>query len=228
MAEHLAIDGRVHAAILRTVVERGFAPGVDELAAGLGVDAGAIAASLARLVDNHAVVLQPGRLEPWIVHPFALSPTTVWVEGRDRGWWAPCMWCALGIGALVGDARIHARLGGEREAVTFTVRDGEVDGDGVVHFLRPPRDAWDNVVDWCANVQPFGSSADVDAWCARHGRRRGSVHPVAQVADLARRWYGRHLDPDWKKWTTAEAQEIFGAAGLAGEFWAVDTTSGRF
>ncbi len=74
---------------------------------------------------------------------------------------------------------------------------------------------------------PRGIS-DVDVWCARHGRPRGSVHPLGQVADLARRWYGRHLDPAWRKWTTGEAQEIFRAAGLDGEFWAVTGGAGRF
>src|SRR5262249_57149373 len=33
-----------------------------------------------------------------------------------RGWWAPCIWCALGVAALVGeDVVIHSRIGGEAE-----------------------------------------------------------------------------------------------------------------
>jgi hypothetical protein len=79
MAEHLAIDGRVHAAIVRGILADGFAPNADELADALGATAGDIEASLGRLAENHGLVLHPGRPEVWIAHPFSLTPTNVWV-----------------------------------------------------------------------------------------------------------------------------------------------------
>ncbi len=229
MAEHLAIDGRVHAGIVRGILADGFAPTADELADALGATAGDIEASLGRLADNHGLVLHPGRPEVWIAHPFSLTPTNVWVAGASRGWWAPCLWCALGVAALAGDVDVHARLGGEHVPVRIAVRDGAVvDAGVVVHFALPPRVAWDNVVSWCACVQPFRTVADVDAWCARHRAARGAVHALAQVNDLARRWYGGHLDPGWKKWSNVEAQAIFHAAGLTGGFWDVSSRDERF
>lgn len=53
---------------------------------------------------------------PWVIHPFSLSPTATWVQADQRGWWAPCIWCALGVAALVGqDVVVHCRIGAETE-----------------------------------------------------------------------------------------------------------------
>ena len=43
-----------------------------------------------------------------------------------------------------------------------------------------------------------------DIICAR---RRDQ--PIQRVYDFAEVWYGRHLDPDWRKWTIEEASGIF-------------------
>jgi hypothetical protein len=221
MVEHTALDSRVHQAIIAGILAQGFAPGVTELAGTLDASADDIEASLFRLAENHGLVRHPGRSEVWIAHPFSLSPTNVWVEGPRRGWWAPCLWCALGVAHLAGgDVEIHARIGGEHEPVRVAVRNGTPVDDGLlVHFSVPPKRAWENVVAWCASVQPFRQVEDVDGWCARHGLPRGSIQPLAHVNELARRWYGGYLSPTWKKWSNAEAQAIFVAAGLIGEFW---------
>ncbi|HEV7556632.1 MAG TPA: organomercurial lyase, partial [Kofleriaceae bacterium] len=123
----------VHHAIVRSFVDHGHAPP-------LPADA---EAALHELADQHGVVLHPGTSSIWIAHPFSASPTAVWVQGRDRGWWAPCMWCALGVCVLAAPtATIHARYGGEAESVAIAVVDGRVDASAVVHFSMPPRDAW--------------------------------------------------------------------------------------
>jgi hypothetical protein len=229
MAEHLPIDGRVHAAIIAAIIDDGAAPSPAELARAVGAGPADIDASLARLVDNHGLVLQPGRPEVWIIHPFSLTPTNVWVAGATRGWWAPCMWCGLGVAHLAGeDVVIHARIGGEREDVAIAVRGGTPADDLVVHFPYPARTAWENVVGWCASVQPFRSADDVAPWCARHRLPRGAIHPLAQVNEVARRWYGGYRDPGWRKWSTVEAQAIFGAVGMTGDAWDVSARDGRF
>jgi hypothetical protein len=48
------------------------------------------------------------------------------------------------------------------------------------------------------------------------------------VAKLAREWYGKHADKDWRKWTAAEAKQIFENVGLTGQFWSLDSGTGRF
>ncbi len=224
------LDGLVHQAVIASFVERGFAPDVEQLAGTLAQPRQAIEAALERLHRGHGLVLHPGSHSVWIAHPFSSTPTGVWVEGATRGWWAPCLWCALGVCALAApDARIHARIGGERDALCIEVRGGEVvDRSLLVHFCTPPRHAWDNVHAWCASVQPFEREEHVDAWCARHALPRGKCVPIAQVQRLARAWYGRHLDADWRKWSVAQAQAIFDAVELRGEFWRLPSADQPF
>lgn len=224
------LDGLVHQAVIASFVQRGFAPDVEQLARTLAQPAQFIESALERLHRGHGLVLHPGSHSVWIAHPFSSTPTTVWVETPTRGWWAPCLWCALGVCALAApNAHIHARVGGERDALRIEVRDGElVNPTLLVHFGAPPRHAWDNVHAWCASVQPFERAEHVDAWCARHALPRGECVPIAQVQRLARTWYGRHLDADWRKWSVAQAQAIFDAVGLRGEFWRLPSADQPF
>jgi hypothetical protein len=47
----------------------------------------------------------------------------------------------------------------------------------------------------------------------------GAVVPVAQLAELARRWYGDRLDPEWRPRSLEESQAILSEVGLRGDFW---------
>jgi hypothetical protein len=75
---------------------------------------------------------------------------------------------------------------------------------------------------------PFRSPDDARTWSDRHGIPFGAVAPISQIADLGARWYARHADPDWRKWTVREAGEIFRRVGLVGEFWDIPVTEGGF
>lgn len=224
------MDGRLHHQILTSLVRRGHAPSIEELAAELALPRADVEAGLRRLHDTHGLVLHPSSCEIWLAHPFSTAPTGVWVAAGARGWWAPCLWCAAGVVALAApDATIYARFGGESREARIEVRGGAPVGeDIVVHFAIPPREAWSNVVHWCSTVLPFANAADVDAWSARHRLPRGAVVPWSQALALGRSWYGRHLDEDWEKWSAAEAQQIFERAGLVGEFWRVPRSDEPF
>lgn len=223
-------DAELHRQLLLAIVETGRAPGLDALADAAGIGRAALPSAMQRLAEQHAVVLQPGSSEPWVVHPFSLSPTHVWVRTPRGAWWAPCCWCALGIAALTGGhADIRTRFGAEDDEVVLEVRDGRVSApDVLVHFAIPPRDAWRNVIHYCATVLPFRSEPELQAWCDRHRIARGAAVPLAQVMDLARAWYGSHLDRDWHKWSVTEARTIFQRVGLVGPFWDLGDASGRF
>ena len=65
----------------------------------------------------------------------------------------------------------------------------------------------------------FRSEEDVQGWCERHGRAPGAVLGAARLWELARRWYGDRLDPDWRPRSIAESQRILDEVGLTGEFW---------
>lgn len=47
----------------------------------------------------------------------------------------------------------------------------------------------------------------------------GATVPIATLADLARRWYGDRLDPEWRPRTLEQSQRILDAVGLRGDFW---------
>lgn len=225
------LDSLVHHALVRGLLDHGRLPPRPALAEKIGVALTEFDASLQRLHDTHGLVLHPQSTETWVIHPFTTSPTLTWVQQGTRGWWAPCLWCGLGIANLVGgDVTIHTRLGGESEDIDIQVHDGEIGGDRDlwVHFPEPPRLAWGNVHHFCSRLLPFRAATDVGPWAERHGLPLGAVLPASQLASLARAWYGKHANADWRKWTVREAAEIFRGAGLEGPFWSLDTREGVY
>src|SRR5215216_3423841 len=222
--------GLLHATIARHFVAHGTAPTIAQLSAVLGAEAATIADALRALADYHGVVLHPTSGEIWAMHPFSAAPTAFWVESGGRGWWGNCAWCALGIVALLqADATITTTLGGESVQIMLQIRDGVVTpADLCVHFSIPMARAWDNVTYTCSTMLVFASAAAVDAWCIRHAIPRGDVQSLATVWAFAQVWYGRHLDPQWTKWTTVEAQAVFDRFGLTGPIWALPTSTERF
>lgn len=225
------IDSQTHAELMRAIIEKGSCPSRTDLAQKLGCSLSVVDDSLVRLSENHALLLHPGTLDVWVIHPFSLSPTSTWVQTKGRGWWAPCLWCAFGIVALIGsDAIVHARLGGEANPVQFrfqnsTLAEGE---EYLIHFSIPPRAAWKNVHHFCACVQPFSARDEIREWCKNHGLPQGESISAGTLFELARAWYGKHQDPDWVKWSVPEAQKIFSAVGLTGDFWSLGSGTGRY
>jgi hypothetical protein len=229
--DNRATLSRLHYEIIHGLIESGTCPSNTELANRMSIPLIEIKELLRALSDIHGVVLHPHASRPWIVHPFSLTPTVNWIEGTRTSWWAPCVWCALGVANLVGgEVRIHTRFGAEGETLTIPVIDGTPVGldEIVVHFAIPPARAWENVHEHCSLVLPFRSIEQIEGWCSRHGMTFGQSVPLPQVARLAKVWYGFHGDPGWHKWTVSEAQEIFHRAGLQSEFWDLDPKPGEF
>lgn len=221
----------VHHELIQSLIDTGSCPNRSELAERLDTSVAEIEKLLSELAEIHGIVLHPHVCEPWVVHPFSTTPTVHWVEGPDASWWAPCIWCAFGIATLVGgETRIHTRIGAEVEPLLIRVLKGQlVSLDEVwVHFAIPPARAWQNVHQHCSMVLPFRSREDIVAWCARHQFARGEDVPLHQVAQLAQAWYGKYADPNWHKWTIAEAQEIFQRSGLVSPFWDLGGRKGQF
>jgi alkylmercury lyase-like protein len=227
MSEEIAMSdehslSRLHFQIISGLIAQGACPSNAELADQLGTSITRVEELLRGLSEIHGVVLHPHVCEPWLIHPFAITPTGNWIEAKRGGWWAPCIWCAFGVTTLLGgEVRIHTRIGAEAEALEIKVVEGEPAGcdELWVHFAIPPERAWQNVHQHCSMVLPFRSPQQIEAWCKRHRLPHGEAVPLPQVARLARLWYGSHADPGWRKWTVAEAQDIFHQAGLRSQFW---------
>jgi len=214
-------DEAVRGALTRAIARLGHAPAIEALAAELSRAPSDIRQSLQRLADAHALLLHPGTTDPWVVHPFALSAGSCWVETAQGGYWANCLYCACGIAASLScDAHIHTRYGGEAEPVVFRVMDGAlVDTGDVFHLSTPAARWWDNVIFACASFQPFRSADAIDDWCRRHAMPKGAVLSLPQLWGFARDWYGGYVNESWRKRSAEEAQRVFRRHGLTGPFW---------
>jgi hypothetical protein len=222
---------RLHYELVHGLVEQGACPTNAELSKTLGLSESEVEGQLRELAAIHGVVLHPHVCAPWVIHPFSTTPTLNWVAGDRGSWWAPCVWCAIGVAVVVGGrTTIHTRFGAESEPLVIDLEDGRlVRGEGIwVHFAIPPAHAWDNVHQHCSMVLPFRTTADIEKWCGRHGVRMGQAVRLTQVAKLARAWYGSHSSPEWKKWSVADAQEIFTQVGLTSDFWKLEAKEGKF
>jgi hypothetical protein len=222
--------GRLHHELLKSLVDRGVIPSHDELQSTLACSAEELDRAFDDLADQHGVVLHPGTRRVWAIHPFSLAPTPFLVQSGHRKWWGNCAWCSLGIAVLAGGScEITSTLGAEGEQVRLTVADGRVSRpDLVVHFPIPMIRAWDNVVYTCSTMLLFKDAAQVADWSARHQIPQGDIQPIANVLELARRWYGGHLRPDWTKKSVAEARAIFIELGLVHPVWRLQAQDGRF
>jgi hypothetical protein len=65
----------------------------------------------------------------------------------------------------------------------------------------------------------FRSEEDVAEWCRANGREAGAVVPIPVLQELARRWYGDRLDPNWLPRSRDDSQALLDAVGLSGPFW---------
>jgi hypothetical protein len=65
----------------------------------------------------------------------------------------------------------------------------------------------------------FRSEAHVDRWCEQRGIECGASFPLETAWRLAEAWYRDRLSPDWRRRTPLEAEAVFAALGLTGEFW---------
>ena len=214
-------DEAVRGALTRAIARLGHAPSIDVLAAELSRAPSDVRRSLQRLADAHALLLHPGTTDPWVVHPFALSAGSCWVETAQRGYWANCLYCACGIAASLGcDAHIHTRYGGEAEPVVFRVADGAlVDTGDVFHLSTPAARWWDNVIFACASFQPFRSAEAIDDWCRRHAMPKGAVLSLPQLWGFASDWYGSYVKAPWRKRSAEEVRQVFERNALTGPFW---------
>jgi ribonuclease HI len=121
------------------------APDVVAIAGGVKASVDAVGMALKRLADLHALVLAPASANIWMAHPFSAVPTAYPVDARGKTYWANCAWDAVGILSLTGDGECRPRCADCGAEIAMTVRDGRLQGEGVVHYAVPPRHFWDNV-----------------------------------------------------------------------------------
>jgi len=222
--------GYLHHTILKHVIEKGYAPPLPVLASILEVHETEVVKALYALQEYHGVVLHPHKPEVWVIHPFSLAPTNFLVRSSTRQWWGNCAWCSLGIAALLNeDVTITTRYAAHDEQVVMHIVSGEVQEKQIlIHFPVPMKNAWDNVIYTCSNMLAFKDEEEVDSWTKMHNIPKGDIQPVARILEFSKKWYGNHLNPEWRKWTMEEAKEIFRQFDLTGTTWDLESSGTRF
>ena len=102
-----------------------------------------VGASLDRLAEAHLIKLAEGSHRVEMAHPFSGTNTGYRSVVGDRSWNANCAWDALALLAIMGDGEAFAP--GADGDLVWTVDDGKVSPDGVVHLLIPASRFWDDI-----------------------------------------------------------------------------------
>lgn len=219
----------LHYFLIRHIVDHGFAPELGRIATHFEVAQEEAIVVLKELQEIHGVVLHPNAPKVWVIHPFSLAPTNFFLQSARQKWWSNCAWCSLGAAALINeDLTIQSTLGSEDELLKISVNDGKIEDDLVAHFPIPMKNAWDNVIYTCSTMLFFRNEQQVDEWCTQHQIPKGDVQPIGKIWRFARKWYGNHLNPEWKKWTIEEAKSIFDEFELTHPVWQLEGAAERF
>ena len=141
------IDKRVRREVYDFTLRRGIPPGSANVAEALSVARQVVRDSFSRLATAHVLVLQPESGEILMANPFSAVPTPFRVEVAGFVAYGNCIWDSLGIPAMLkADAIIDSSCGDCGTAMQIAVSDGEVSGDGLLHFAIPARDWWNDIV----------------------------------------------------------------------------------
>jgi hypothetical protein len=140
-------DNRLRLFVYRQMIRNENCPTVAKMAKSLAVSVARIRASLKRLSESHAFMLQDNG-ELWRVAPFSAIPTAFPVRVGRRSWFANCIWDALGIPAMLGkDAHIGAACGCCNLEMPIEVKSGKLlFAEGMIHIAVPARDWYRDVV----------------------------------------------------------------------------------
>jgi len=223
-------NATLHHTILKEIIAKGFAPDVNTLAQLLDHTEKEVEESLHRLQEYHGVVLHPNEAKIWVIHPFALSPTNFYVQSQKGSWWGNCGWCSLGVAALIKtNCTITTTLGGEAKQVKIHIENGEIqEKNFYIHFPIPMKQAWENVIYTCSNMLVFENEQQINNWSKKHDIPKGDFQSIEKIWEFSKKWYGNHLNPNWKKWTIDEARQMFSEFGLVHPIWDLGKSSERF
>jgi len=141
-------DKQIRAFVYDLTMKEGLVPSVQQIVSALGKFRQEVAASLKSLAEAHMLVLQAETGEILMANPFSAVPTPFLVQAGGVTYFGNCIWDALGIPAMLHqDAVIQASCPDCGMAMTLHIVKGELQPtEGIVHFVLPTRQWWDNIV----------------------------------------------------------------------------------
>ncbi len=143
---HVDLDTRVRLHLYESFAETGRPPTVAETAAALEIAEPDAADAYLRLQESRVIVLAPGTLNVWMANPLSAIPTPFRVETPRGSYWGNCVWDALGIPSMLGtEGTVATSCPDCGEPIELRVRDGDAEGDAIVHFAVPAARWWENI-----------------------------------------------------------------------------------
>lgn len=141
------IDRAVRLYVFGVAAKTARVPTNTETAAALGLPQAEVEESLRRLAAGKALVLAPNNVNIWMANPFSAVSSAFKVRSRGLTYFAPCIWDALGIPAVLdADAEIETTCGDCGSSMGLVVRARTLAREeGVVHFALPALRWWDNI-----------------------------------------------------------------------------------
>lgn len=70
---------------MRGLIDDGFAPDIARLEELVAAEPASVVETLKRLETSHSIICHPHQAAPWVIHPFSLSPTAIWVQADQLG-----------------------------------------------------------------------------------------------------------------------------------------------
>lgn len=139
---------QVRLAIYDHLLTTGTGPTVDEIAATLALPTAQIAEAFQTLQRKHLIYFNPLNAQVQMAWPLSGIATDYAVQVKDVTIYANCAWDAFGIPAMLGiDADFDAPCAQTEAMLHIRIRDGQLEqGEGVVHFLVPPTQWYDDLV----------------------------------------------------------------------------------
>lgn len=223
-------NSNLHYILIKEIIEKGFVPDIIFLADYFNTNQKEVEKALYNLQDYHGVVLHPNEPKVWAIHPFSLAPTNFYIKSSIGQWWGNCAWCSLGIAALLKtDLTITTSIGAEGKHLTIQIENGKIKQKNLfIHFPIPMKNAWDNVIYTCSNMLVFENENQIDKWTKEHNIAKGDIQPIEKIWKFSQKWYGNHLNPNWKKWTIEEAKKMFAEFELNHAIWKLEDSNERF
>ena len=165
------------------------------------------------------------------------DPLCFWLGAYDRVNTITGKWTGLNVSTIKRKGYLELRLrcgniptiGANGKQISVHIKNGKIiEKDLYIHFPIPMQNAWDNVIYTCSTMLLFENESQIDLWCKKHRIPKGDIQPIEKIWEFSKVWYGNHLNPEWKKWTSEEAAAIFKQFNLTNEIWNIPVSDTRF
>jgi hypothetical protein len=141
-------DGLIRRHVYELAFATGAPPTIADLSSATRLPGDTVRESLQRLAAGQVLVLQQHSGEILMAAPFSAVPTAFVVQTPRFNAFANCVWDALGIPAMLGQAAvIHTACGCCGEKMDVTVGENEPEpAAGIIHFAIPAARWWEDIV----------------------------------------------------------------------------------